>query len=927
MQSTISQAYATAFGRDVSKWRAQIQEHSKRVILVLGARHGADETSEWTRAEIGLAIEQEIRKHAPGEVHDAYLDLHPERRPRNVEWSRFEAKRESDQDEDALWSIQRPSAQIVPSVAMDPGVLGELGVPARAGKTTASKPPKQAARPCMKSHWMAFWGRQADRAITPYDREAWDKAVARIPAVHMVKTPEEWWWFWQDTLEASLLLDPRAIELWRICHQRRERARLCGQDWLDGSDLPGYEETRLLCEDDATGRALYRRLWQEHMKWWVQQSDAHAEMGAYDLLRLSAVMDPDMDNRLSWNAWQWMATCEGLWPIQVRTWKHVDAMPHQEAREMPQWTLMRVAMALALPEKLDRTGKAIEFYKLLSSLRLIPSEAMLREAGRKTPRFCEDGALLVRDKFEAVQQAIHMAATETKWNGTMAIDWAEVRSEGAAVGGRRVSQGVPGFLRAMDLAQRALGRSGADRPVSVSLPVWHRDIEKFLSLRLNETPRLQVIVSISDVFMRRARNNENWWLLDPSDFPSLSSGGDEAYEAAVAQIEAQPNKYSGTARCVSASALWRKMVKSQESGSPFFSYSGALHSSVQTQSGVRLLTGVDGVGAFQVSSDMTGTPRAQWPSIAVNLSTTVTADGDPDLVEMRRAVEGGLRMLDNALLESHESLSSNTRHFRPVCLGAVGYYEAIDRAMQNHSGDRKLLDSWVKVLGEGWASVVTAADQAIVKERGCAPCFQQAPIGSAFLPQEYADRLAQKRGGSKPMAWTGTQDWQALTEPSREAGQRFSVRTVWAPFEGAARIAGVTPGGLGTLRPFHWVLDERRQQRLIPGALLLQLVASQPEERPELVKVLRLPDKPAKWPKSLRTLVYPDLVEWNRRLEHAATLAPWVDQGVSLTLPPGLPPNDLEHILHRAWMLGLANIRFEALDSDVAIEEDSSSPQ
>lgn len=177
------------------------------------------------------------------------------------------------------------------------------------------------------------------------------------------------------------------------------------------------------------------------------------------------------------------------------------------------------------------------------------------------------------------------------------------------------------------------------------------------------------------------------------------------------------------------------------------------------------------------------------------------------------------------------------------------------------------------------------------------------------------------------MAWTGTQDWQALTEPSREAGQRFSVRTVWAPFEGAARIAGVTPGGLGTLRPFHWVLDERRQQRLIPGALLLQLVASQPEERPELVKVLRLPDKPAKWPKSLRTLVYPDLVEWNRRLEHAATLAPWVDQGVSLTLPPGLPPNDLEHILHRAWMLGLANIRFEALDSDVAIEEDSSSPQ
>lgn len=927
VQSTISQAYASAFGREVSKWRKQIQEHSQRVIVLMGERHGADESSEWTRADIALAIEQEIRKNAPSEVHDAYLDLHPDRRPRSVEWSKFEAKSEADADEDPLWSIQRPSAKPVDQTPAETSLLGGLGVPARIGRGggsgAASKPPKQVSKPCLKSHWVGFWNAMASKTTTQFDVEAWDKAISKIPSVHMVKTPEEWWWFWQDTLEASLLLDPRTIEMWRIAHHRRERARICGQDWLDGSGLPGYEDTRLLCDDDAAGRALYRRLWQEHMRWWLSQPEAHPGLGEFDMGRLAGAMDPDADQLVSWASWQWMATCEGLWPLLVRTWKQVVAMPHHEAREPPQWAMMRIAMALALPEDGDKNARAIEFYQMFSRLKLIPSEAMLREAGRVDPRFCEDEALLVRDKFEAVQQAIHLAATETKWNGTVSIDWSEVRSQGAPVGGRRISQGVPGFLRPIDLAQSALGRIGSDRPVSVSLPIWHRDIEKFLSMRLDQTPRLQVVVALSDAFMKCAQQGESWWLLDPSDFPELPFGGDEAYLKAVEIVEAHPSKYVKTARSISASLLWRKILRAQERGSPFVSYQGAMQASLHPQDATRVLSGIDGVGAFQVNPDLGGVAIAQWPSIAVNLSTTVTVEGDPDLTEMRRAAEIGLRLLDNALIESEKHLSENSLHYRSVCLGAIGYYEAIAKAMQNHSADKNLLDSWVRALGEGWAGVVAAADLSLTKERGAAPCFKQDPKAHPFEPQEYSNRLAQRRDGSRPVGWAGSRDWDSISNAARDAGQRFAVRTVWAPFEGAATIAGVTPGGLGTLRPFHWILDERRQQRLVPSALLLHFLGAYPDDRAEMIKVLRLPEKPSKWPKPLRILTYPDLREWNRRLEHAALLAPWIDQGVCLTLPPGLPPNDLEHILHKAWMLGLANIRFETLDSQDGKEEDS----
>lgn len=925
IQSTISQAYNSAFGGDVSKWRKQIQEHSQRVIVFLGNLHGAGDAAEWSRSDIAMAIEQEIRKNAPSEVHDAYLDLHPERRPRKVSWSKFEAKSTPEPDEDPLWSIQRPSLRetekIVPDVE---NVLGSMGTPARKNnRASLARPARSTARPCLRSDWLGFLQRIGEKCKKPLDIRTLEFSIKGSRADHFVKTPEEWWWFWQDFIEGALLSDPRIIEAWREMHCMRERARLCGQDWLDGSGLPGYEATRLLVDDDAAGRALYRRLWQEHMKWWMAQEEAHPGLAEYDLNSLAAALNPDADHLLSWSAWHWMASADGAWPIQVRTWKQVDAIPHQDSREPPQWAFMRLAMALAMPEKENKMSKAIEFYRLFSNLTLSPSDAMLREAGKATPRFCEDSALMVRDKFEAVQQAIHRSATETKWNGTLSIDWSLVRAEGAPVGGRRISQGVPGFLRAIDLSQQALGRTGGDRPVSVMLPIWHRDIETFLSLRHQDTQRLQIVVLVSDAFMDRVRKGEPWWLLDPSDFPQLVNGPNH-YEEAVKVVEKNPNRYASTAKSVSSNALWRKLIKSSEQGSPFISF---VDISQPDDGRHRNLMGVDGVGSFPFSVDLPGEPWAQWPTIAVNLSNAVTEDGSPDLSVMRKAAEMGLRMLDNAILESEDSLTHNSHHFRPVCLGAVGYFEAISKAMQNRENDKNLLDAWVLALGEGWASVVAAADLAITRERGPAPCFKKEPNYDVFAPHLHGDFLAKKRGGAKNHSIQPSHDWKTTHQSAIDAGQRFSVRTVWAPFDGAATIAGVTPGGLGTLKPFHWILDERRQQRLIPSALLLHMMQSNGENSDDLAKVMRHPDSPGKWPKSLRKLTYPDLAEWNRRLTHASLLAPWIDQGISLTLPSRLPLNELEHIIHRAWHLGLSNIRFETLDSNEKTEEDSFLPE
>jgi hypothetical protein len=62
-------------------------------------------------------------------------------------------------------------------------------------------------------------------------------------------------------------------------------------------------------------------------------------------------------------------------------------LAHEDGRrfETPQYFWMRVAMGLALPERVEAEAHALRFYEILSTLRFVPSEAILSHAGKPDP--------------------------------------------------------------------------------------------------------------------------------------------------------------------------------------------------------------------------------------------------------------------------------------------------------------------------------------------------------------------------------------------------------------------------------------------------------------------------------------------------------------------------------------------------------------
>ena len=900
--ATVTRAYSQAFSGRTPLLRADIQAHAVRIIETLGKTYGSHDDADWPRTAIAETIESELRERAPTDVHEAYLDQHPERRDRKApSWSKFEGQALPDPYEDPAWSVARARNVNTEATENTESNMSLLGQAARGGAATKKPVAKQPGKTIQRSHWLDFWRQEARKADYPFDMEAFDKIVKAVPAEQKILDASQWWRFWQEVFTRALEEDIRLLWLWRVAIGRYEVARIAGQSWLDGSGLPGFEDTTLHLDDTAQGQTIYRRLWVEHMRKWLLDAESDPRLKQYDLETLSLKMDPSRDRLVDFTGWMQLASSDSLWPINVRVWTAIDGMPLPDSREPPQWAWMRLAMILASQEE-NPTLMASSFYDAISHLEVIPSETLLREAGKKSAVFLEDRSTIVCDEFSDIQDKIHLAAVATKWTGTVSLDWGRVRAQGSPIAGRRISQGVVGFLRAIHMALAAQGREGEDRPVTVCLPIWHRDIEAFLDLRLRECDRLQIVVVVPDLFFERLRKGDNWSLLDPGVFEGLTTDFEKFYPEAEANMKSQLRQWPACAKSLSCERLWSRLTRAMSQGSPFLTMEGP-SLAVEDFRKSQLSPGVDGVGAFPIAP-MDPSQQTKWPTAVVNLSRCLDDTGTPDPDRMAKAGQMALRMLDNACLLDNPEEGSSTWIFRPVCLGLVGYYEAILRAADTASEDPALIDAWVARLAENWAAIVLRADAQLAAERGMAPAYQQG-LAHGFDPTGRHKRLASARRGSMALPLKPTLDWG-----KPPAGHRFGSRTLWAPFLGLSRIAGATPGGLGTLQVEETVRDEHGQSIRVPSRFLLTLAQRYPEDVIELRNAFRF-NESSKWPARVRDLVSPNAVGWETRLRHAAMIAPWLDQGVSLTMRPGIEKETLSLLIQKAWWLGLSNIRFE----------------
>jgi ribonucleoside-diphosphate reductase alpha chain len=157
----------------------------------------------------------------------------------------------------------------------------------------------------------------------------------------------------------------------------------------------------------------------------------------------------------------------------------------------------------------------------------------------------------------------------------------DVRATGSYIRGTNgTSNGIVPMLRVFNDTARYVDQGGGKRKGSFAmyLEPWHADIVDFLNLKKNHGKEEQrardlfYALWISDLFMKRVKEEGKWTLFCPNEAPGLSDCWGDEFEALYEQYEAE-----GRARkTINARDLWTTILDSQvETGTPYMLYKDA----------------------------------------------------------------------------------------------------------------------------------------------------------------------------------------------------------------------------------------------------------------------------------------------------------------------------------------------------------------
>ena len=528
----------------------------------------------------------------------------------------------------------------------------------------------------------------------------------------------------------------------------------------------------------------YASYFPEFLRVGIEAELIDPELGRFDLVRLGAALKPERDLNFQYL---------GLQTLYDRYFLHTKG----KRFELPQAFFMRVAMGLAVRE-IDREGRAIEFYDLLSSFDFMASTPTLFNSGTLRPQLSSCFLTTIGDDLDSIFKGIKDNALLAKYSGGLGNDWTPVRGLGAHIKGTNgESQGVVPFLKVANDTAIAVNQGGKRKgAVCAYLETWHVDIEEFLDLRKNtgddrrRTHDMNTANWVPDLFMERVEADGEWTLFSPDDVPDLHDLYGTAFKAAYEACEAEAARGGiKVFRKVRALDLWRKILTMLfETGHPWVTFKdpcnirspqghvGVVHSS-NLCTEITLNTSKDEVAVCNLGS--------------VNLLNHVSEKG-LDLDRLAKTVGTAMRMLDNVIdinfYTIPEARRSNLRH-RPVGLGIMGFQDALQALRIPYASDAAVAFADESMEAISYHAISASVD--LAAERGRYPSFDGSLWSKGILPIDSIRLLEDARPGVD-MDGGSTLDWEALRKRVRKTGMRNSNTMAIAPTATISNICGVS---------------------------------------------------------------------------------------------------------------------------------------
>lgn len=510
--------------------------------------------------------------------------------------------------------------------------------------------------------------------------------------------------------------------------------------------------------------------------------------GRFDLKKLGAALDPSKDDLSKY--------------LGVITNRNRYALRKQSSQplETPQFTHMRIAMGLSYNEK-DPTAAAIEFYEHMSNLDYIPGGSTRVNAGGTFPQLSNCFLLEVQDDMESIAKSVRDTMWIAKGTGGIGISFTKLRAAGSPVKSTNTeSTGPIPFMKMIDTALFAVSRKGKKAgAAAIYMENWHLNFPQFIDLRQNSgdpylrTRFANTAVFISDEFMKRVQNDDDWYLFDPAETPDLAElYGDEFSKRYAEYIKMAEKGKMREFEKVSARGQMKQILTSlQATSHPWLTWKDTINvRALNNNTGTIHLTNL----CTEITLPQDEKNIATCNLISINLSAHLKADKTWDWKRLKNSARAAIRQLDNLVDITQtpipEAMHANEQT-RAIGLGMMGFTDVLEKLGLSYESEEAydLIDQLTEFIS--FHAIDQSAD--LASERGNYPVFEGSGWSKGTLPIDTIKKLADSRGEEVKISQKTRLDWAKLRKKAKK-GMRNATLMAIAPTANIGHVAGTTPG-------------------------------------------------------------------------------------------------------------------------------------
>lgn len=536
-------------------------------------------------------------------------------------------------------------------------------------------------------------------------------------------------------------------------------------------------------------KKLHRDHFAENMKRGVEEGLLDPRLTElFDLDALAAEIDPSHDDLLKYIG---VVTLNNRYAIKGR---------NGDPLEVPQYFWMRISMGLSLNEK-NPTEHAIKFYNKMSQLEYLAAGSTLVNAGTIYPQLANCFVLEMQDDMEHIAKTTRDVMWLTKGTGGIGLSVTKLRAQGSPIrSNNTTSTGPIPFMHTIDSILRAVSRGGKKfGALCFYMENWHMDFPEFLDLRQNSgdpyrrTRTANTAVWISDEFMKRVQNDDDWYLFDPLEVTDLNElygkAFSERYNFYVAEAEAgRMHLY----KKIGAREQFKQILISLQSTShPWLTWkdtinlralnnnTGTIHSS-NLCTEITLPQDEDNVSVCNLAS--------------INLSRHLTDENTVDFAKLAESAKLAVRQLDNLIDITRSSVDEadfSNKENRAIGLGLMGFTDIVERMGYSYESEEAY--DLIDVITEHISYAAIEASVELAQERGAYKNFEGSRWSQGLVPFDSIDLTEADRGVPITVNRNTTLDWDALRKKVK-GGVRNATLMAIAPTASIGLVAGTTPG-------------------------------------------------------------------------------------------------------------------------------------